>query len=203
MESAEHTAAQWQTLRSQPAAFTHARRIVHAFDGLIGDEHASKLREEARFRDRLSALLIEAYAISDDFGDDVPSAPGRSFALTPSAELEALVRQFGAVYWARTIVGAIEATAVVPLKQRLGEDCYAAAIAHRDLAGPECAPADQDLGDAVTSAGLRCLAAWCARQPAGIAQRIRLKLPGCAALDGPVEPPFDEAGPRIVDRLTA
>lgn len=203
MESAEHTAAQWLTLRSQPAAFAHARRIVRAFDGLIGDEHASKLREEERFRDRLSGLLVETYAISDDFGHEAPSAASRSFALTPSADLEALVRQFGAVYWARTIVSTIEAAAVVALKQQLGEDCYAAAIAHRDLAGPESAPAGQDLGDAVTSAGLRCLAAWCARQPAGIAQLIRLKLPGCAALDEPVMPPFDEAGPRIVDRLIA
>jgi hypothetical protein len=53
------------------------------------------------------------------------------------------------------------------------------------------------------SAGLRCLAAWCAHQPIGLAQRIRLKLPDSAELDGPVAPPFDQVGPAIVDRLLA
>lgn len=204
MESAEHTEAHWQTFRSQPAAFAHPRRIVHAFDGRIGDDIAAKLAEDGRFRHRLSALLADAYALSDDFGDDPPSGPSQRLALASSADLARSVRQFGAVYWARAIVGAIESNAVVALKQVLGDEAYAAALAHRDLAGPDgWLPGREGLDQAVTSAGLRCLAAWCAQRPPAIAQRIRLKLANNAELDDPAVPPFDEWGPRIVDRLMA
>lgn len=202
MESAEHTEAHWQTFRSQPAVGVHPRRIVHAFDGLVSDDVASKLADDARFRHRLSALLIEVYELSNDFGDDPPSDQGRRMALASSADLMRSIRQFGAIYWARAIVGAIESSAVVALKQVLGDEAYAAALAQRDLAGPDSSlPGREELDHAVTSAGLRCLAAWCARQPTAIAQRIRLKLPDNSELDDPVVPPFDEWGPRIVDRL--
>jgi len=204
MESAEHTEAHWQTFRSQPAASAHPRRIVHAFDGLISDDIASKLAEDGRFRQRLSALLAETYALSDNFGADPPSGPIRRLALASSFDLTRWVRQFGAVYWARAIIGAIESSAVVALKRMLGDEAYAAALAHRDLAGPDGSLPDQTVLDqAVTSAGLRCLAAWCSRQPPAIAQRIRFKLPDNAELDGPLLQPFDEWGPRIVDRLMA
>src|SRR5215470_2383267 len=204
IESAEHMEARWQTFRSQPAAGAHPRRIVHVFDDVISDEVASKLVEDGRFRHRLSALLVETYGLSDDFGAHPPSDQSRRVALASSADLARSVRQFGAVYWARAIVGAIESSAVVALKQMLGDEAYAAALAHRDLAGPDnLLPAREALDQAVTSAGLICVAAWCARQPPAIAQRIRLKLPEYPELDGPVAPPFDEWGPRIVDRLTA
>lgn len=204
MESAEHTEAHWQTFRSQPAAFAHPRRIVHAFDGLISDDIALNLAGDERFRQRLSVLLAETYALSDEFTAEPPSGPVRRLALVSSSDLTRWVRQFGAVYWARAIVGAIESSVVAALKQMLGDEAYAAALAHRDLAGPDASlPHQIDLDHAVTSAGLRCLAAWCSRHPQAIAQRIRLKLPGNAELDGPLLQPFDEWGPRIVDRLMA
>ena len=201
MESEPHAESQWQAFKTQPAAFTHASHIVRAFDALISEEVASQLAAEERFGGRLSAVLTELHALSDDVGD---GAPVRRLALASSAELAAWVRRFGAVYWARAIAGAIESAVVVTLRQTLGEDAYAVALANRDLAGDErTLPASTELDDAVTSAGLRCLAAWCAREPAGLAQRIRLKLPNDTAFDGPVVPPFDQAGPAIVDRLLA
>lgn len=204
MDGAQHADSQWQLFRTQPAAFAHATHVMRAFDGAISEEVALKLAAEERFRSRLSSLLTEIYVLSDDVGDEALSGPGRRLALASSAELAVSVRRFGAVYWARAIAGTIESAAVVALKQTLGDDVYAAALANRDLAGGERAlPAWKDLDDAVTSAGLCCLSAWCARQPAGVAQRIRLKLASGIALDGPVVPPFDQAGPAIVDRLLA
>jgi hypothetical protein len=202
MTTAESLDPHWQTFRSQPAAFAHADRIVRVFGGVVGRDVAAKLAEEERFRERLSGLLTAVYALSDDFGDEAPSAASRRLALASETELAAWIRRFGAVYWARAIAGTIEASVVVALKQTLDDDAYAAALAHRDLSGPDrMLPAPEGLGADVTAAGLRCLAAWCARQPAGIAQRIRLKLPADAELDNPVIPPFEQAGPRIVDRL--
>lgn len=202
METTEHAEPEWQTFRSQPAAFAHVRRIVHAFKGLIDEDVASQLCAETRFRDRLSAILMETYALSEHFGERDPSPAERRLALASGEEIEALVRQFGAVYWARAIVCHIEASAVVAVKEMLGDDAYAAAIEHRDLAGPSAElPANDELDGAVTSAGLRCMAAWCAGQPAGIGRRILLKLPDSWELAAPVAPPFDQVGARIVDRL--
>jgi hypothetical protein len=191
----------WLTFRSQPASFAHPRRIVHAFDGGIGDDVALALADDERFRNRLSALLTERYGLTEDVGE-FPSAALERLVLASSSELTKLVRQCGAVYWARAIVGTIDSKAVVALKQRLGDDTYAAALTHRDLAAVDQAhPTNDELDDAITAAGLRCLGAWCARAPAGIAQRIRLKLADRDELDGPPLPPFDALGPRIVDRV--
>jgi len=84
------------------------------------------------------------------------------------------------------------------LKQVLGDEAYAAALAQRDLAGPDSSlPGREALDHAVTSAGRSCLAAWCAQQPPAIAQRIRLKLPDNPELDGPVVPP-SMSGARVL-----
>jgi hypothetical protein len=204
MEKPERTEDRWEMFRSEPAAFAHVRRVVDAFGGLIADEIASKLRQEERFRARLSALLVEPHALSDDFGEGAPTDPVRQLASASGAHAEALVRRCGAVYWARALLGQIEATAVVAIKQALGDEAYAIAIAHRDLAGPDInLPPVSQLDAAVTAAGTRCLAAWCALQPPGVAQRVRLMLPVTAELAEPPAGPFEEAGPRIVDRLLA
>ena len=197
-----HEAASWRGLFPQVAVYAHPRRIVDAFGGAIGDDVATRLAEEQRFRDRLSALLAETFALSEDFGDGVPSDATVRLGRASSADLSRLVRQCGAVYWARAVVGVIEAKSVVTLQQVLGDDAYAAALAHRDLAAPDPTfPAPDDLDQAVSAAGLRCLAAWCALQPPAFAQRMRLKFPDRAELDNAVAPPFDTVGPTIVDRL--
>jgi len=204
VEKPEQTEDQWETFRSQPAAFVHVRRIVDAFGGLIAQEVASKLRQEERFRARLSALLAEGHIWSDDFGEGAPSGPVRRLVLLSGAHAETLVRRCGAVYWARALLGQIEAGTVAAIRQALGDEAYAAAIAHRDLAGPDVnLPPPSQLDAAVMVAGTRCLAAWCDRQPDGIAQRVRLMLPDSPELAEPPGGPFEEAGPRIVDRLLA
>lgn len=201
MDSPEQAEIHWQLFRSQPAAFAHPDRIARAFDGLIDPEIAMRLGNEERFRDRLSALLAETYALSDDCGD-APSTSCQKVALASETQLEDLVRQAGAIYWARAIAGEIESGVVTALKEAIGEGAYAAAIAHHDLAASEAElPTSEQLNEAITTAGLHCLEAWCARQPRGLAQRIRLKLPDSFELDEAAIPPFDEAGPRIVDRL--
>jgi len=204
MEKPEPIETQWEAFQSHPAAFAHVRRIVDAFDGLITDEAASKLRQEERFGARLSALLFETQALSDDFGEGAPSDAVRRLVSTSGAHAEVLVRHAGAVYWARALLGQIEASAVAGIKQALGDEAYAVAIAHRDLAGGDVdLPPLSQLDAAITAAGTRCFAAWCARQPAGIVQRVHLMLPDSPELAEPPIGPFEEAGPRIVDRLLA
>jgi hypothetical protein len=193
---------QWATFRSQPAAYAHPRWIARAFADVIDEGTAAKLRQDKRFWERLSVVLRETYTLSDS--TDALSEPARRLILGSSADLAAWVRRFGAVYWARAIAGVIESKAVVALKEMLGDDIYAAALAHRELAGPDrVLPDAEQLDAAITSAGLRCLAAWCSSQPAWIGQRLRLKLRDGAELDEPVAAPFDEAGARIVDRVIA
>jgi hypothetical protein len=205
MEIAEHIEEQQATtFRSQPAAYAHPRRVVHAFGGLITERVASQLVEDERFRDRLSMLLAETYALpaNDDAGP--LSEAGKRLAAASGSDLMILARQFGAVYWARAIAGVIQSSAVVSLKQALGDEIYATALAHRDLAGPDrVLPEHEAIETATTAAGLRCIAAWCNAQPIWVAQRIRLKFPDGTELDEPAVAPFDEVGPPIVDRVAS
>jgi YOP proteins translocation protein K (YscK) len=204
METTDHTDRQWATFRSQPAAYAHPRRIKAAFANTIDEGVASKLAAERRFWDRLSVVLCEAYRLSDDTDDAPPSESAHRLILASSADLATWARRFGAVYWARAIAGVIESKAVVALKEALSDETYVVALAHRDLAGPERAlPAPEQFDAAIASAGLRCLAAWCSTQPAWISQRIRLKVPDGTEFDEVVAAPFDEAGPRIVERVIA
>jgi hypothetical protein len=203
MDTTDHTDRQWATFRSQPAAYAHPRRIAGAFANAIDEGVASKLAAERRFWDRLSVVLGETYELSDGSGAPPPE-PTRRLILASSADLMGWVRRFGAVYWARAIAGVIESKAVVALKEALGDETYVVALAHRELAGPERAlPAPEQFDAGILSAGLRCLAAWCNTQPAWIAQRIRLKVPDGTEFDESVVAPFDEAGPRIVERVIA
>lgn len=202
MQTAEHIETQETIFRSQPATYTHPRRVVHVFDGLINECVGLNLLEDERFRDRLSTLLAESYALSDDFGSGQLPEAAQRLATASSTDLMILARRFGAVYWARAIAGVIQSNAVVALKEALGDDAYAAALAHRELAGPDrVLPEHETIDATTTAAGLRCIAAWCAAQPAWIAQRTRLKFPDGTELDEPIGAPFDEAGPRIVDRV--
>ena len=200
MAGAEQAQAEWTVFGVRPAMHAHPRRIVHACGGLISEDVAVLLGSDQRFSDRLSALLVDAYGLSPTGEGDPAVAP---LALAPADRLEAIVRQAGAVYWARAIVGQIDSSTVTAIKLMLGEESYAAAIAHRDLAGADVELPPLDAFEAaVMDAGYRCLAAWCARQPPGTAQRMRLKFAEDNAFDEPVAPPFDEAGASIVERLT-
>jgi hypothetical protein len=204
MDNPDHADRQWATFRSQPAAYAHPRRIAGAFAHAIDDGVASKLAAERRFWDRLSVVLGETYELADDPDAAAPSDSTRRLILASSADLMTFVRRFGAVYWARGIASVIQSSAVVALKDVLGDETYAAALAHRELAGPDrVLPEPERLDAAITSAGLRCLAAWCNTQPDWISQRIRLKVADGTELDDAVVAPFDEAGPRIVERVIA
>jgi hypothetical protein len=204
MHAAGHAAAQWAVFQSQPAAYAHPRRIAQAFAGAINESVAAKLAADKRFGDRLSDVLSEAYELADHTDGVLPSEPAQRLILAQGAELSAWVRRFGAVYWARAIAGVIESKAVVALKETLGEETYVTALAHRELAGPErVLPEIERLDATITSDGLRLLAAWCMGQPTWIAQRMRLKFPDGTEFDDAVIAPFDEAGPRIIDRVIA
>lgn len=201
MANAESGTAQWRIFSQQPAVFAHPRRIVHCFDGLIGEDVAARLGREERFRERLSGLIASSYGLSQDVGE--AESPGAAIVTVIAAgRLDALMRRAGAVYWARAIVGRIRASAVIAIKEAVGEEAYAAAIAHRDLASadPEL-PDIEVLNAAIVTAGLNCLAAWCAQQPPGLAERVRLALGDDT--DDAVAAPFAQAGPPIVDRLIA
>jgi hypothetical protein len=204
METAEHIEEQGSTFRSQPAAYAHPRRVVHAFGGLITERVASQLLEDERFRDRVSILLTETYALPADDDAGELSEAGNRLAVASGTDLMIMARRFGAVYWARAIAGVIQSSAVVTLKQSLGDEIYTAALAHRDLAGPDrVLPEHETIETATTAAGLRCIAAWCSAQPAWVAQRIRLKFPDGTELDEPVAAPFDEVGPPIINRVAS
>jgi hypothetical protein len=128
----------------------------------------------------------------------------RTIALASAEHLSELGERAGAIYWARTITRAILAAHVKALQEQLGEPLCTLALAHQDLSGPEQSLEPiETIGARIRDDGWRCLAAWCASQPAAVNARVRLKLAARPAFDTAAEASFAECGPAIVRRATA
>jgi hypothetical protein len=189
----------WVTLMSRPSAYIDVTRLAACFDGGIGIGLCERLRATGRLQDRLSAMIIDFYALAPPVSPEAVSPADQKVALLPSAKTGDLIRRAGAVYRANAIANAVRAEEVRRLRARLGEAVYAFALANRHLSGLS---GKLDLTDEmdvqIAEDGKWCLGAWCQSQPEAIAERVRLKSPASPALDGGANSPFSEIGPAII-----
>jgi hypothetical protein len=189
----------WATLMTQPAVYVDLARLVSCFDNQVSAGLCERLRGASRLHDRLSALIIEHYALAPPIPPEAMSELDRTIALLPVARVADLVRRAGAVYWAKAIANAVRADEVKWLHEQLGGTLYAFALANRSSSGT--AEILEPLAGAaarIAEDGMRCLGAWCQSQPGAVGSRVRLKSAASPALDDPPQSPFDELGPAIV-----
>jgi hypothetical protein len=197
----------WDRFGRLPAAIAHPVHIAPLFDGGLDEETAGRLARHPRFAARVSRLLERRLALPVVEG--TPDAADRALALASAERLEALSRQAGAVCWGRAVAREIRGERVAALKAAIGEDAYAAALAHRSEAltddirlAPEVGASPEALAAAITRDGRGCLAAWLFALSEAVALRVRLRFP--AAFDeGELDEAVREAGPRILRMLAA
>jgi hypothetical protein len=192
-------ALDWLTLMNRPSVYIEVTRLAACFDGGVRKELCERLRAADRLESRLSAMIAEFYRLAAPVSPDAVSPADQKVALVTLGKTAELIRRAGAVYWANAIANAVRAEEVRWWRARLGESLYALALANRPLSG---ASGTIDLTDEmdvqITQDGVRCLGAWCQSQPGAIAERVRLKSPASAALDGSADGPFKEIGPAII-----
>lgn len=197
-------AGAWERFADTPSLDAHPSRVAELFGGALGADQAGRLARRPRFAERLSGLLARRHG----FGAAQRPADIRDLAIALSSgdEIAALARRAGAVCWADPIAREVRAAEVAALKEAIGDDAYAAALAHRDEALPavalgiDGAPDRATILTGVAGSARQCLGGWLASQSAEIAQRVRLRLPVEAVADAPQDI-YLEAGPRIFRRL--
>jgi YOP proteins translocation protein K (YscK) len=194
--------AEWDAFMRYPVAYIETSRLEVCFDGRLGTGLCERLKNAARLRDRVSAMIIERCELAPPCDLLLVDDRDRSIALASAERLCELSQRAGAIYWASTIARVILAAHVKALHEQLGEPLCALALAHHDLSGPE-QPLEpvETIGARIKDDGLRCLAAWCASQPGAVNGRVRLKLAAGAAFDIAAEMSFRECGPAIVRRI--
>lgn len=209
-DAGRQDAESWHRFARTPSLGAHPAHVAALLDGAIDEDVAGRLGRSPRLAERLSGLLGRRHDLADI---DAPADPAdRAIALAATDEIEALCRRAGAVCWADPIAREIRASEVAALRQALGDDVYASALANREealspaalgMSAQEAASLGRDKIVAATrEAGRRCFAAWLAIQPQGVADRVRLKLaPGAA----PPEPDelYRQFGPTIIRRVAS
>jgi hypothetical protein len=196
--------AEWDAFMRYPIAYVEASQLEACFDGRLGTELCERLKGAARLRARLSEMLIDHCELVPECDPFLVDDDDRTIALASADRLCELSERAGAIYWGRTITRVILAAHVKALQEQLGEPLCALALAHQDLSGPE-QPLEpvETIGLRIKDDGWRCLAAWCASQPAAVNARVRLKLAAREAFDTAADVSFGECGPAIVRRAVA
>lgn len=200
----------WDRFSRTPSLGAHPAFIAELFGGALSEETAARIGRRPRFGERLSRMIAQRHGLAEI---DAPADDAdRAIALASGEELDALSRRAGAVCWADPIAREIRAPDVAALKEALGDDAYAAALANREEAfspvtlglgepGAEALGRDQLVARSRAS-GRMCLAAWLTTQPRGVSDRVRLKLSPEAVLPQ-VDEAYLEYGPAIVRRVAA
>lgn len=145
-----------------------------------------RLARSRRAHAHLSALVLESFGLGDDYCLDFRD-PGRRLALLDGAALARIALFVGVVLSAPWVTRIIHGGTLRALKAGIGVEAYEFAVKRAPFLRPgfESPPLDDgpgggDGGDPsgrVRRAGLACLAACFADEPAAVVNRLRLKFP--------------------------
>ncbi|MDQ7729752.1 hypothetical protein [Halomonas sp. SpR8] len=197
--------APWQAFIEEPTQYVALKWLCAELESVADDTTQAALARHPRFQQRLGEQLARRHGLLPPEALPVPEVNDLVLFKLPPEAGEDLVRYCGMICHARAFVHEIRATRVVELKQRFGELPYRAALSNRDVALHRHKYADDDaLEHAVKRDGSACLAAWMARQSAGVTDWLRLGVLGnpCRADAEPSEE-VHEHGPDIVRRASA
>lgn len=181
-------------------ASCHPQRLAMALDPCLDGAVLERLRQSARLRRRIAALIVgEGATLAEPEG----AAPaGASWIEDRSAGDLALA--IGAAWHARALRASIARDAVAELVRRIGERTYAFALRNADLALPNLPPlaSPEALAAAIARDGEIGLGAWLRGRPA--AERWSLLVqtpPGSPVEAGPFPDGAAERAAAVIDRL--
>ncbi len=193
----------WGSFLREPAAYAHWEHLAQCFDQAVSLAGSKRLLQCERLRERLSEVLnvhFELPPFSAASEIEVDQVDRKIAAASPE-RLDDIALRAGAVYWGNVFAGTILGRNAAALREVLGADLSALAVANKDLAGP-MQPLDpvETLRARIEADGWRCLAAWCEAVDPAIGVRFRLKVPLSSALQEAPPESFYKTGPAIVRR---
>lgn len=181
----------------RPAAYIDPARLA-ADEPSLPVETWRRLLATPRLSSRLSQRILVRYGlVGRELWDFEPR--GRRLALLDVTTLRQIAVRAGALLHAKAIRHVVLRDRVLAVRALLGEDGHNFALKRAPfLSLPARLPDPQDPAAVIERDGLSCLAAWLAREPEALAQRVRLRFPPGTALDKPTSGLEGEAGRKTL-----
>ncbi|MBC3372389.1 type III secretion protein [Pseudomonas sp. SWRI92] len=189
----------WQTLLDQPLAFVNTRHLHECWSQPLTAQQHAALYTMPRFQERLLQQLMGHFRLPALALVPPPDEQDLAVLLLSPEAFKRLPRLCGAIWHAQTLSREIRSDRVNLLRNALGSEVFALALAHRLLAGAaDLLREPAELLEAIDHDGARCVTAWLQRQPAGLRDWLRLRLDLTQVDDSP-----STADPNIVRRAAA
>jgi len=190
---------QWQALLEQPLTFVDRQHLLRCFPDELPAGRVEALSAEPRFQPRLLALLMDHFQLQPLAQTPGPAAEDLPVLLMAPEAFKRLPRLCGAIWHGATLSREIRSEVVNQLRQRLGSEVFALALAHRTLGGAaDLLRQPDELVAAIDHDGALCVSAWLQAQPPLLREWLRLRL-----FDPAVHDPRTLVDIRIVRSLAA
>jgi len=189
----------WQGLLEQPLSFVRPQHLRDCLPDGLSDQQRTALRNTPRFHDRLLRVMTGHFNLPPLAQTSSPHDSDLAVLLLPPAAFKTLPRLCGAIWHSATLAREIRSEVVTQLRELLGSEVFATALAHRALAGAaDLLRQPADLVQAIDRDGASCIAAWVQQQPADLRAWLALRLDLPVADGSPIG-----AGVEIVRRAAS
>jgi len=168
---------QWQGLLQKPLDFVDRQHLSGCFPQEVAAERVQILAAEPRFQSRLLAVLMAHFELQPLDQTPQPDEEDLPVLLIPPDIFKRLPRLCGAIWHAVPLSQEIRSTFVNQLRDRLGSEVFALALANRQWAGAaDLLRQPDELVAAIDHDGALCVAAWLQTQPSSLRDWLRLRL---------------------------
>ncbi|MHC8326696.1 type III secretion protein [Pseudomonas sp. LB1P83] len=179
----------WKDLLEQPLTFVERHYLYECFPDAVAIERIHALTTEPRFQSRLLKMLMTHFKLHPLAQTPTPAEEDLPVLLMAPDVFRRLPRLCGAIWHAATLSREIRSEFVSQLRERLGDEVFALALANRQWAGATDSLRQPDeLVAAIDQDGARCVAAWLQTQPSPLREWLRLRLLDPAVADGRPSP---------------
>jgi hypothetical protein len=180
----------WLALSAEPLAFVRPQVLTACLAAAPAQWH-SQLLALPRFRDRLIEHVHATHGLQPLASLAPPSASALAVAQLAPERFAQLSRLCGAIWHSATLAREVRAEVQQRLRQQLGDNLYALALAHRPLGGAADLLRDPDaLVLSIDQDGAACLSQWAATLPQALRAwlALRITLPALQTGAPPINP---------------
>ena len=172
--SSQHQA--WQMLLERPLSFIGEEHFKACFPDNVSAQQLAALRQQERFQGRLLRLLMSHFGLQALELSTQPDPLDLPVMLLPVQTFKELPRLCGAVWHASTLSREIRGDVVSELRQLLGNEVFALALAHRGLGGAaDLLRQPAELLEVIDRDGAACVSIWLRAQTPELRQWLMLR----------------------------
>lgn len=194
---------QWQGLIGQPLDFVGTPPLAACFPDNPGSAQLGALRKQPRLQSRLLRLLLSSHQLQAPDSLPLPDAVDLPVLLLPPKAFKRLPRLCGAILHSSTLSREIRGDVVNQLRDLLGSEVFALALANRALgSGADLLRQPAELLAAIDRDGARCIGAWLQAQPGALRPWLCLRFTELQTEGEPVSP-APAANARAIVRRAA